>query len=224
MSRIAALKKKLLSPLTWHIAGASALFVLVVILSIRFGLDWSATNNSSANALATKQVQLRAIEIQTAPLRGLDQRVEDSRKQMMEFYSRRIPANYSTIAYRVGDLAVKSPVRLSRVQYAQGIPGADFTEISLDAGISGEYPGIMRFVNGLERDPNFFVIRAMALTGQQGGQVGLRLRVSTWMRPADAAASLIPNEAVETTGMESPAEGTSTPRATTPSRLAAGGR
>ena len=29
----------------------------------------------------------------------------------------------------------------------------------------------------------------MALTGQQGGLVNLRLRVSTWLRPADAAAS-----------------------------------
>ena len=45
----------------------------------------------------------------------------------------------------------------------------DLTEISMDAGISGEYPQIMRFVNGLERDQTFFVIRAMALTGQQGG-------------------------------------------------------
>jgi hypothetical protein len=29
----------------------------------------------------------------------------------------------------------------------------------------------------------------MALTGQQGGMVNVRLKVSTWLRPADAAAS-----------------------------------
>jgi hypothetical protein len=50
----------------------------------------------------------------------------------------------------------------------------------------------MRFVNSMERDQIFFVIRAMALTGQQGGLVNLRLRVSTWLRPADAAASGLP--------------------------------
>jgi len=33
----------------------------------------------------------------------------------------------------------------------------------------------MRFVNSLERDQNFFVIRAMNLTGQQGGVVNLRI-------------------------------------------------
>jgi hypothetical protein len=32
----------------------------------------------------------------------------------------------------------------------------------------------------------------MSLAGQQGGLVNLRLRVSTWLRPADAAASGLP--------------------------------
>jgi hypothetical protein len=111
---------------------------------------------------------------------------------MQAFYSRRVPLNYSSIATRIGELALKGPVRLTRVQYTQGPPGSELTEISMDAGITGGYPQIMRFVNGLERDQSFFVIRAMSLTGQQGGQVNLRLRVSTWLRPADAAASGLP--------------------------------
>jgi hypothetical protein len=78
------------------------------------------------------------------------------------------------------------------VQYTQGDPGPGLTEISMDASISGDYPSIMRFINSLERDPMFFIIRAMALTGQQGGLVNLRLRVSTWLRPADVPSGLPP--------------------------------
>jgi Tfp pilus assembly protein PilO len=115
-----------------------------------------------------------------------------SREQIQAFYEKRIPSHYSTFAERVGDLQVKSGVRLSRVQYTQGPPGDDLTEVSLDAGISGSYPDIMRFVNSLERDPMFFVIRGMQLTGQQGGLVNLRLRVSTWMRAADVPSELPP--------------------------------
>jgi hypothetical protein len=168
------------------------LLVAVVALSIRFGLDWAATNNSSTGALQAKQLQLKAMNLETLPLRGLGKRVDDTRDQMQAFYSRRVPLNYSSIATRIGELALKGPVRLTRVQYTQGPPGSDLTEISMDAGIIGGYPQIMRFVNGLERDQTFFVIRAMSLTGQQGGQVNLRLRVSTWLRPADAAASGLP--------------------------------
>jgi type IV pilus assembly protein PilO len=185
-------RESLASPLTWHYAGFVVLLLLVIGLSIRLGLDWTATNSRSSDALAGKQVQLKAMDLQTAPLRGLDKRVEASRLQMLAFYGKRIPANYSTISARIGDLEVASGVRLTRVQYTQGLPGPDLTEITMEAGISGEYSQIMRFVNSLERDQTFFVIRAMALTGQQGGQVNLRLRVSTWLRRADAEASGLP--------------------------------
>jgi type IV pilus assembly protein PilO len=151
------------------------------------------------------------LQLQTAPLRGLDARVDESRRQMLAFYDKRIPQNYSSIATEIGNLEVKSGVRLSRVLYTQGVPQGDLTEISLDAGVSGEYPQIMRFVNGLERDQTFFVIRAMALTGQQGGLVNLRLRVSTWLRAADAANSgLPPTQAEPAAGPAvAPAEGPS---------------
>ena len=185
-------RERLKSPLTWHLAGFAVVLLLVIVLGVRLGLDWAATNGRSIDALAGKQVELKALDLKTAPLRGLDKRVEESRAQIKTFYSKRIPPNYSTIAERVGELEVKSGVRLSRLQYTQGPAGTDLTEISMDAGISGAYPEIMRFVNGLERDQNVFVIRTMALTGQQGGLVNLRLRVSTWLRPEDAAASGLP--------------------------------
>lgn len=185
-------REHLSSPLTWHYAGLAVLVLVVSFLAVRFALDWSVTDSSSNGALAGKQLELKAKEMETAPLRGLDKRVAASREQIRDFYAKRIPANYSSIATRIGELEVKSGVRLSRVQYAQGPAGTDLTEITMDAGISGEYPQIMRFVNGLERDQTFFVIRTMALTGQQGGMVNLRLRLSTWMRPADAAASGLP--------------------------------
>jgi hypothetical protein len=185
-------RERLASPLTWHYAGFVVLLVLVICLSVRFGLDWAATSSSHSDALTVKQFELKALDLETAPLRGLDKRVDQSRDQMKGFYHKRIPPNYSQIAGRIGDLAVKAEVRLSRVTYTQGPPGSDFTEITMDAGISGSYPQIMRFVSTLERDQTFFVIRAMSLTGQQGGLVNLRLRVSTWLRPADAAASGLP--------------------------------
>jgi hypothetical protein len=109
----------------------------------------------------------------------------------LTFYKKRIPP-ITPSSPPASAIGVSSGVRLSRVQYAQGKPGSALTEISMDAGISGDYPSIMRFINSLERDPIFFIIRGMSFTGQQGGLVNLRLRVSTWLRPADAAASGLP--------------------------------
>ena len=191
-SQTTSWRERLTSALTWHIVACAALSILVLVLGFCLAMDWAATNSSSSSALDQKQIQLRALEHQNAPLVGLDQRVEDSRKQIATFYSRRIPANYSSIARTIGDLGVKSGIRLSSVQYTQGQAGADLTEITMDAGIAGAYPQIMRFVNSLEADQTFFIVRGMALTGQQGGLVNLRLRVSTWLRPADVPSGLPP--------------------------------
>lgn len=185
-------RERLTSPLTWHFAGFAVLLALAVFLAVRLGFDLAAMNSSSSEVLAGKKLQLKALEIQTAPLHGLDQRVDKTRQQIDTFYKKRIPSDYSVISSRIGQLAVTSGVRLSRVGYVQEKPGVELTEISMDAGISGDYPSIMRFINSLERDQIFFIIRAMSLTGQQGGLVNLRLRVSTWLRPADAEASGLP--------------------------------
>lgn len=185
-------RERLASPLTWHYVVFSVLLVLVIGLAVRLVMDWVVIDGHSADALAGKQIQLKAMELQTAPLRGLDKRVEETRNQMRAFYDKRIPPNYSSVSARIGELEVASGVRLTRVQYSQGQPGPDLTEITMEAGISGEYPQIMRFINSLERDQNFFLIRSMGLAGQQGGQVNLRLSVSTWLRRADAEASGLP--------------------------------
>jgi type IV pilus assembly protein PilO len=185
-------RERLASPLTWHYAGFAVLLLLVIGLAVRMGLDWVAVDSHASEVLAGKQIQLKAMEVQTTPLRGLDKRVDETRSQMRTFYDKRIPPNYSSISTRVTELLVTSGVRLTRVQYTQGQSGPDLTEISMDSTISGEYPQMMRFINSLERDPTFFLIRSMALAGQQGGQVNLRLDVSTWLRRADAEASGLP--------------------------------
>jgi type IV pilus assembly protein PilO len=185
-------RERLASPLTWHLAGSVILLAIAVVLGIRFGLDWSATDAHSNQVLTNKQVQLRALEIQTAPLRGIDGRVDKTRGQIDKFEQKRIPPNYSSIDERIDELEVASGAHLTRVQYTQRPPGSGLTEIVVDANITGEYPAIMRFVNSLERDPIFFVIRGMSFTGQQGGLVSLRMELSTWLRPADAEASGLP--------------------------------
>lgn len=187
MIRLSEVKEQLRSPLPWHVAGVVILAILALVLGVRFSLDWIATSGSTSDELQNRQTQLRMLEIQTAPLRGIDKRVDESRAQMKTFYEKRIPTTYSTIATHLGDIAVKNGVRLTRAQYSPGKPGADLTEVKLDATLGGDYTGVMRTLNGIERDQIFFVIRSMNLSGQQAGMVNLRLQVSVWMRPTDAA-------------------------------------
>ena len=187
-----AWRERLSSPIALHSIGLSTLVLLIVGMIVWLCIDLTALDTRASAQLTSKAIELRALAGETIPLRGLDKRVIETQRQIEAFYANRIPADYSSIAFRIGELGVKSGVRLSNVQYSQGPAGSDLTEISMEAGISGDYPQIIRFVNELERDQNFFVIRNMVLQGQEGAQVSLRLHASTWLRPAAAAASGLP--------------------------------
>jgi type IV pilus assembly protein PilO len=202
-------RERLGSPLISHGAGLAVLSLLILGMFVWLCIEWSALNSTASAAMNTKEIELKTLTSETAPLHGVEKRLVETQEQIDSFYAERIPSNYSSIAIRIGELEVQSGVRLSHVQYTQGRPGTNLTEISMDAGITGEYPQIMRFVNELERDRNFFVIRAMVLTGQEGGQVSLRLSVSTWLRTADATASGLP---------ATPKPGVSAPQVSVPGR------
>lgn len=193
-------RERLTSALTWHIVGFSLLLALTIGLTVRLALDWTATDHHAADMLAIKQVQLAEMKVQAAPLSGLGKTIAKTRKQMKKFFDERIPANYSAIESSMSNLEVKSGVRLARVQFTQGKPGKDLTQITMNAAISGDYPSIMHFVNRVERARTFYVIQEMELTGEQHGQVNLRIRIATWLRPKDAAASGLPRTPVNGQG------------------------
>jgi len=188
MSRFALKQEGVYSAVGLHAIGFMILAIATVVLGVRVGLDWRTTSTSNQDAMAARQSELKTLQLQTTPLRGLDKKVDLSRDQIDNFYETRIPANWSAIIERLGDLQTKSDIRLTRVGYTTAPGSGDLTEIRMEAGLSGDYAQIMKFINGLERSQTFFVIRAMNLTGQQSGSVNMRLQVSTWLRPSDAAA------------------------------------
>lgn len=191
----ARLPGKLLTALNLHIAGAALLAGLNLFLAARLAIAWHDAHAGRPEVVQEQQLAYKTLELQTTPLRGLTGKVEHARLDASQFYAQRIPAAYSSIAAELGSVAVKNGVRLTRVQYTQTPALAGLAEIRMDAALSGEYPGMMRFINGLERDKSFFFISGLTLTGQQGGVVNLRMRVTTYLRAADAAD--IPVETAE---------------------------
>jgi Tfp pilus assembly protein PilO len=170
-----------------HFAGVALLALLNIVLIVRLGLAWRDLGSGRQELLQQQQLHLAQLQAQTARLNGLPQKVEQSRKDADKFYAQRIPANYSSILADLGTLATKNSIRLTRAGYTQTAAIEGLAELRIDANLSGEYSGIMHFINGLERDKTFFVISALTLTGQQGGLVNLRLRLTTYLHAADAS-------------------------------------
>ncbi len=175
----------MLTAMNLHFAGVAALVVLDLYLAAHLLFVWQGLNALNDTALEQQAAQLRAAEIAAKPLRGLDTKLVDSTQAADAFYRARLPYATSQVAAELGALTPREGVHLTRVQYAYSpvLSGSDaLTEMRMDAGISGDYRPVVQFLNAAERDRLFFVITGINLTGQQTGQVNLRIRLTTYLR------------------------------------------
>ena len=176
----------LLSPLNLHWAGIAVLGLVNLYLLAHMGLAWRAASSQNADALATQQVSLKTAQIAARPLQGLDAKLKNASSQADQFSVERLPVSWSEVLTELGALVKRDNVHLTRVQYAESAVDGDaagqLTQVIADAGLSGDYRSLVTFVNGLERDRVFFLITGISLTGQQTGQVNLRIRIVTYLR------------------------------------------
>ena len=121
----------------------------------------------------------------------------------LQDFGARFAAAYSTIYATLNDLAAKNSVRSTNLSYSPVRAPEGLVELRLDASLSGEYAPLMHFINDLERDKNhvFFIVDGLTFTGQQGGLVNLRLKLTTYLRtnPGDQPPA---NQGEDTAGPE----------------------
>jgi type IV pilus assembly protein PilO len=183
--------RALLTRLNLYYAGVGVLALVNVYLLVHMAFAWRAASGQDANAIAQQTVAMKTAEIAKRPLEGLDAKLVQATADADKFSERRLPFAYSQVAGELGALAKKQGVKLTRVQYAEapvleGGAGA-LTEVRMDASLSGDYRPLVVFINGLERNKMFFLITGVTLTGQQSGTVGLRLRLTTYLRAPTGA-------------------------------------
>lgn len=183
--RLTSKARELLTAVNLHFAGVAALGVLDLFLLLHLLFAWQAVSASDPDAMAQQRTLLTAAQIAGRPLEGIDGKLADSTQGADLFYQQRLPYAYSQVLTELGVLTNRTGVRYTRGQYAQ-VPELSgpyaMTEVRIDASISGEYRSVVGFINALERDRMFFTINSLTLSGQQTGQVNLRLRLVTFLR------------------------------------------
>ena len=216
--RVTERMRSLLTLLNLHFAGVAVLALVVLYLVVQIVTAWTAAHSSDTAALAQQTVSMKTAEIAAKPLQGLDAKLTTATGQADEFYGKRLPFAHSQVVGELGALTKKTGVKLSRVGYADspvlsGTKG-ELTQMQMDASLNGDYRPLVLFINALERDKMFFLISGVTLTGQQSGTVGLRVRLTTFLR--EPVGKEVSEKAVVGPGgnavVEDPAAGGGKPR------------
>ncbi len=166
----------------WHYGVLVLLALINLTLVVRLIFAWDRAKAGDAASLAQHETEYRAMQLKTRPLRGLDKKIQQAKLDQEAFYEKRFPATDSEILKELGALAVKNNVLLARGQYAHGKLNQDLYELRIDTSLTGDYAPTVRFINDLERDKEFFLIKGIALNGQQNGVVSLRMLLTTYLR------------------------------------------
>jgi hypothetical protein len=177
----------LLTQLNLYYAGIALLVLVNLYLLVQMGFAWKTASSQNAVALDQQTVAMKAAEIATKPLEGLDGKLVKATADSDQFYTKRLPVAYSEVLAELGSLTKQQRVKMTRGQYSYS-PVLDnavgaLTEVRMDESFNGDYRPLVLFINSLERDKMFFLIRGVTLTGQQSGTVGLRLSLTTYLRP-----------------------------------------
>ncbi|HEX4064376.1 MAG TPA: hypothetical protein VHZ09_00015 [Acidobacteriaceae bacterium] len=178
---------KLFTKLNLHFVLLGAVLALDIFIGVRFALAWRAIRSGQSAEYVQEELRYGQLQAQMQHLHGLPKKVELADVDAQKFYDVRIAPNYSTMLAQLGEVSQKDHVKLSRAGYAQAAVIDGLLEVRVDAGLSGQYSDLMHFINDIERDKDhvFFIIDGVTFTGEQGGLVNLRLRLTTYLR-ADA--------------------------------------
>lgn len=176
--------RDLFTKLNLHFAALAIVVALDIFIGVRFALAWGDIRSDQSAAFAQQEIRYGQLDAEMKRLNNLPGKVQTADQDAQKFVDQRIAPNYSTLIAQLDDTASRDQVRLSHSNYSQQPAIEGLTQVSIDAGLVGEYTNLMHFINDLERDKDhvFFIIDGITLSGQQGGLVNLRLRLTTYLR------------------------------------------
>jgi Type II secretion system (T2SS), protein M subtype b len=171
---------------------------LAVLLLADLGFAFFNSRLSAAREIPAEQT-LAAQNRQVATMRDDIKRATMIRKgvpkvtQGFDQFESTLPASsngYSVISQEIDDIAKDTHVAIEGTRFREkDLAGRNLSEIDFESTISGDYPGIVRFLNKLQRSKNAYIVDSLQLDSTTGTQtangplkVGLHLR--TYFRKA----------------------------------------
>jgi len=169
--------------ITFIVLGVVDVLAVGVLLSPLAGSEMSRRERLDG---LWKQLQQETRTVE--PLRGLDKKIDVAHKQIDTFYKERLPSRDSEIYEALDRMASQTGVKTEHIKSKYSDPsGVGLTPVELDAELSGNYLQLVRFVNSLERDQVFFIVKDVELAGEQGGIVKLQIKLQTFLKTGSLA-------------------------------------
>ncbi len=163
--------------------------VLLALDVVLIGVIWRAARTAPEDQKRGRdRLQVEANQLKADVERGnkIKAHLADVESRSAQFYKDQFPdapGGYSDLIVDLGTIAAHSGVKTSLVSFHQNeLKGRGVTEVQITAGVEGDYPGLIHFINGLERSKNFYLLDNLSLASASTGVIRLNLVLRTYFR------------------------------------------
>ncbi len=174
---------------TWKVL---MIATLAVVLGADLGLGIFLWQSSREDAASLRADHSRMI-LQAKLLRADVQRGEKIRASLPQigrdcdaFYGQSfLPSStgYSEIETDLDKIAADAGVRSSGFSFKQSpVKDRGVTQIDISTSVDADYASIIRFVNGIERSKNFYLLDGLHLAGATASTIRLEIELHTYFR------------------------------------------
>src|SRR6266403_1778509 len=153
---------------------------IVALLALLLAMDGALAFHNSR--LSVKEVnpdaRLKAESLKVALVRAdierankIKARLPEVQKYFDQFEDTLPPAgkSYSVVSQELGDIAHDTHVQEQDVKYRpKEVSGRNVDEVEVEALLAGDYGGIVRFLNRLQRSKNIYVVDSLGLDSASG--------------------------------------------------------
>lgn len=164
----------------WGIVAVLALDALLLVTAWR-----TSREEDRSDTLERLRLQHGLLAADVGRAREIRNRLPEVRTDAQRFYKdylRSSAGGYPAIVADLSEIATKSGLRTSGVSYKQKeVAQHGLVEIDVSATVEGDYQNLVRFINGLERSKNFYLLRDVTLASSSSG-LKLTLELRTYFR------------------------------------------
>lgn len=175
------------------LAGVALLIAADVALA---GYFWQlgSRNEFNPKALSTQAAELKLLEADIERAKAIQREMPAVQKDCDKFVQTLFPASagYSSSNAQLHEIAKVAGVRIQDLDFKQkedSAHGLNLTRVEIGATISGDYAGLVRFVNGLQRSKDHYRLEGLNVSGEtanvpSASVLKIALQLQTYFRSA----------------------------------------
>lgn len=151
--------------------------------------DWRASNAApQAQAQERDRFALKARQLRADVTLGktIESQLPVLQKQCDSFYQQRLlpdSTGYSVVVADLNRMVKEAGVETNGVNFRPSqVKERNLSEVVITATVQGDYRGLIRLINALERSPHFYVLDGLTLASESSGTIQLSLSLRTYFR------------------------------------------